>query len=160
MVPSPTSNAVVNWLKGHTAGIGRIVEPDLKLENVPVFDLSVGSPELGNSLEPGDMAFTTQRLLSRMQAAHSPVGIGRYIETRIIHTNIERHKESNDGPAWATIHLGLDLFMAAGSPVYTPVAGIVHSFSHDDETPGTGPTLVLQHTVADGRSSSIPSTEI
>lgn len=150
MVPSPTSNAVVNWLKGHTAGIGRIVEPDLKLENVPVFDLSVGSPELGNSLEPGDMAFTTQKLLSRMQAAHSPVGIGRYIETRIIHTNIERHKESNDGPAWATIHLGLDLFMAAGSPVYTPVAGIVHSFSHDDETPGTGPTLVLQHTVADG----------
>src|SRR5260370_10016286 len=80
----PTSNAVVNWLKGHTAGIGRIVEPDLKLENVPVFDLSVGSPELGNSLEPGDMAFTTQKLLSRMQAAHSPLGIARYIKTPII----------------------------------------------------------------------------
>jgi len=150
LAPSPTSNAVVDWLKAHSASIGRIVEPDLKLENVPVFDLSAGSPEIGNVFEAGDKTRLAQKLLGHMQAAHSPVGIGRYDEARIIHTRIERHVESNDGPAWPTIHLGFDLFMAGGSPVYAPLAGVVHSFGHDGETPGAGPTIVLQHTVADG----------
>jgi 4-aminobutyrate aminotransferase-like enzyme/Ser/Thr protein kinase RdoA (MazF antagonist) len=150
LVPSPTSNAVVHWLKMHTAEVGHIVEPDLKSENILVFDLSVGSPEIGNSLETSDRASIAQKLLGRMQVAHSAVGIGRYNEARIIHTSIESHVKSNDGPVWPTIHLGLDLFMHGGSPVYTPLPGIVHSFVYDDETSGTGPTIVLQHTIADG----------
>lgn len=151
LTPSPTSDGVVNWLKVHTIEIGRIVEPDLKLQNVPIFDLSAGSTEIGTALEIGGIAFKAQKLLGRMQAAHSAVGIGRYNEARSIHTRIARYRKSNDGPVWPTIHLGLDLFMATGSPVFAPLAGVVHSFGHDDETPDSGSTIVLQHTVADGR---------
>lgn len=147
LTPAPVSDTLVGWLKAHTGEIGRIVEPDLKMENVPVFDLSAGSSELGSLRESGD---TGQKLAGRMQAARSPVGIGRYNEARILHTSIERHVEGNNGPQWSTIHLGLDLFMAASSPVFAPLAGIVHSLSSNDETPGDGSTLVLQHTVAHG----------
>ncbi|HEY6539331.1 MAG TPA: aminotransferase class III-fold pyridoxal phosphate-dependent enzyme, partial [Ktedonobacteraceae bacterium] len=147
--PSPTSSAVVHWLQAHSAEIGPIVEPELKFENVPVFDLSVGSPETGNVPETRDITSLTQKPSGRMQTAHSAIGIGRYNEARIIHTSIEQHIETNGGPAWPTIHLGLDLFMAADSPVYAPLAGVVHSFGQNDETPG-GATLVLEHTVGEG----------
>lgn len=147
ITPSPASDTLVDWLKEHAGDIGCIVEPDLKMGNVPIFDLSVGSSELGNLLESDG---TGQKLYARMQAAHSPIGIGRYNEARLLHTSIERFVEGNDGPQWPTIHLGLDLFMAAGSPVYAPLAGIVHSLSSNDEAPGYVPTLVLQHTVAHG----------
>ncbi|MGH2497133.1 MAG: aminotransferase class III-fold pyridoxal phosphate-dependent enzyme [Ktedonobacteraceae bacterium] len=149
MTPAPVSNTLVEWLKTHAGEMGRIVEPDLQLENVPVFDLSVGSSELGNLLESSDTDTIAQKLFSRMQATHSPLGVGRYNEARILHTSIERHIEDNNGPQWHTIHLGLDLFIAAGSPVYAPLAGIVHSFNINDET-GGGSTLVLQHSVAHG----------
>lgn len=147
--PSPTSSTVVRWLQTHRSEIGPIVEPNLQAENVPVFDLSVGSPEIGNLPEARDTDLLAQKLFGRMQAAHSAAGIGRYDEARIIHTSVEQHIETNHGPAWPTIHLGLDLFLAAGSPVYAPLAGVVHSFSADDETDGCA-TLVLEHTVAEG----------
>ena len=147
--PSPTSNAVTHWLQTHRSEIGPIVEPDLQSENIPVFDLSVGSPEIGNLPETRDTSLLAQKLAGRMQAAHSPAGIGRYDEVRIIHTSVEQRVETNDGPAWPTIHLGLDLFLAAGSPVYAPLAGVVHSLGTNDE-PSRCATLVLEHTVPEG----------
>ena len=148
--PSLMSSPIVRWLQEHSAEIGPIVEPDLQAENIPVFDLSAGSPEIGNILETCDTGLLAQKLSGRMQAARSPVGIGRYNEARIIHTSIEQHVDTNDGPAWPTIHLGLDLFLAAGSPVYAPLAGVVHSFSQHDESGGSA-TLVLEHTINEDR---------
>src|SRR5579859_2560887 len=147
--PSPTSSAVVYWLQTHSAEIGPVVEPDLQSENIPVFDLSVGSLETGNLLETRDTGFLAQKLTGRMQAMQSPVGMGRYNEARIIHTHVEQHVETNDGPAWPTIHLGLDLFLAAGSPVYAPLAGAVHSFSQNNDGTSGSATLVLEHAIAE-----------
>ena len=147
--PFPGSSAIVRWLQAHFAEIGPIVGPDLKSENVPIFDLSVGSPETGTLLETRDTGLLAQKLFGCMQAAHSSVGIGRYNEARILHTSIEHHVESDEGPAWPTIHLGLDLFLAADSPIYAPLAGVVHSFSQNDEASSSS-TLVLKHTIAEG----------
>ncbi len=148
--PCPTSSVLVNWLQAHANEISPIVEPDLTMENIPIFDLSVGSPEPGSSLETRDTDVLAQKLSGYMQVVHSPVGIGRYNEARIIHSRVEQHVESNDGPAWPTIHLGLDLFIAADSPVYAPLAGIVYSFGQSGDTLGSRATLVLEHTVAAG----------
>lgn len=43
------------------------------------------------------------------------------------------------------IHLGIDLWKAAGTPVFAAADGIVHSVSHNAGAGDYGPTIVLQH---------------
>ena len=71
--------------------------------------------------------------------------VGGYDEDRAIY----------DGPVFAagageeprTIHLGIDLFAAAGTPVFAPLAGRVHSFQDNANPKDYGPTVILEHSV-------------
>ncbi len=47
-----------------------------------------------------------------------------------------------------TLHLGLDVFAAAGTPVYAPLAGKVHSFQVNDNDKDYGPTIILEHSLS------------
>ena len=57
------------------------------------------------------------------------------------------------GPGWGerrTIHLGIDLFAPAGTPVCAPLAGTVHAFADNAALQDYGPVIVLAHTSDDG----------
>ncbi|MEQ8557818.1 MAG: peptidoglycan DD-metalloendopeptidase family protein [Henriciella sp.] len=49
-----------------------------------------------------------------------------------------------------TIHLGLDVFAAAGTPVFAPLDGRVHSVQHNDNAKDYGPTVILEHQPVEG----------
>ncbi|HEV8383543.1 MAG TPA: aminotransferase class III-fold pyridoxal phosphate-dependent enzyme, partial [Candidatus Acidoferrales bacterium] len=143
--PCPRSAGVVRWLQENKQCIGRIVEPDLKTADTVTFDLSAGSHEIENPAELADVESFTQRLFSRMRAAGADAGIGRYDEARLVYTSELFRTDGNDGPEWRTVHLGLDIFIEAGSPVHAPLDGIVHSFRNNAGALDYGPTIVLQH---------------
>ena len=44
-----------------------------------------------------------------------------------------------------TIHLGFDIFAPAGTPVFVPAAGTVHSFQDNAAHLDYGPTILLEH---------------
>lgn len=48
-----------------------------------------------------------------------------------------------------SIHLGVDLWAAAGTPVYAPYPGRIHSFQNNDSYGNYGPTLLLEHQTGD-----------
>jgi 4-aminobutyrate aminotransferase-like enzyme/Ser/Thr protein kinase RdoA (MazF antagonist) len=152
LTPCPSSNAVIDWLKSNSDKVGRVVEPDLRVATNVVFDLSMGSRELGNLLELSDVEKFTRNLFDRMKAQSSQVGIGRYNEARLIYTGDQYQLAGNDGPEWRTIHIGLDIFMEAGTPILAPLDGIVHSLRNNDSPHDYGPTIILQHTVDDNDS--------
>lgn len=149
--PCPSTTALVQWLTNNADTFGSVVEPDLRIANTVIFDLSVGSRELGNLLNVSDLAWFNQHIFERMKAAKSDVGIGRYNEVRQIYTSDAYRVEGNNGPEWRTVHVGLDIFMEPGSPVLAPLDGIVHSFHNNAAALDYGPTIILQHTVADGQ---------
>lgn len=147
LAPGPTSAVVVDWLKKHAGQIKPVIEPDVKTMPPVIFDLSIGSLEMGSPQEWSDPESFTRMLFARLWAAQVPVGIGRYNEARAIYTGEQYRAASNNGPQWRTIHLGLDLFMNAGSEIYAPLDGIVHSFRNNNVPLDYGPTIILQHTV-------------
>jgi 4-aminobutyrate aminotransferase-like enzyme/Ser/Thr protein kinase RdoA (MazF antagonist) len=149
--PCPSTTALVQWLTNNADTFGSVVEPDLRVANMVIFDMSVGSRELGNLLNVSDLAWFNQHIFERMKAAQSSVGIGRYNEVRQIYTSDTYRVEGNNGPEWRTVHVGLDIFMEPGSPVLAPLEGIVHSFQNNAAALDYGPTIILQHTVADGQ---------
>jgi 4-aminobutyrate aminotransferase-like enzyme/Ser/Thr protein kinase RdoA (MazF antagonist) len=149
--PVPDSARVQRWLQAHAKSIGRVVEPDLGGSDVAVLDLSVGSLELG-LLEDID---TTEKLAAvldrRLKDAGARVGIGRYDEARLVYGSAAFASCGENGPERRTVHLGLDVFLPAGSPVLAPLPGIVHSFADHPAALDYGGCIVLEHTVDDGR---------
>src|SRR5262249_1876195 len=106
------------------------------------------STELGNFPDFTDTPRFTRNLLDAMGAAGADIGIGRYDEARPIYTSDAYRVEGNDGPEWRTLHIGLDLFMAPGTPVFAPLDGVVHSFENNAAPKDYGPTIILEHAVS------------
>ena len=144
----PEAAAVVSYLGG--ADCARVVDGDLTGPAAIVLDLSIGSLDVGTIDEVEDVGRFTKILFRRMEDAGATVGVGRYNEPRGLYTSPLFSSESNDGPEWRTIHLGIDLFMLAESPVYTPLDGVVHSVKNNDQSLDYGPTIIVRHATADG----------
>ena len=76
-----------------------------------------------------------------------PVGAlraGGYDEDRAIYAG----DAFTGGDEPRTIHLGLDIAAPAGTEVYAPLAGMVHSFQDNAAAFDYGPTIILEHRVA------------
>ncbi len=142
----PAGPALTAWLQANAREFAPIVEPNLATHSL-VFDLSVGSLTLGSPADYEDSATFTRQLSERMQAAEASVGVGRYAEARPIYTTPNFRVEGNTGPEWRTVHLGIDLFLEPGAPVFAPLEGVVHSFADNAVPLGYGPVVILQHTV-------------
>ncbi|SER25073.1 aminotransferase class III-fold pyridoxal phosphate-dependent enzyme [Neolewinella agarilytica] len=110
-------------------------------------DLSVGSLDLGNNANFEDLGRFTTHIRRMLEDNDADFGIGGYGEVRPIYTTDAYAQEGNYGPRWRTTHLGLDVWGPAGTPVYAPFDGVVHSVAIDPN-PGTyGPTIILEHEV-------------
>lgn len=72
---------------------------------------------------------------------------GGYMETRGIYES-PVFKTAGEEPR--TLHLGVDLFAAAGTVVRAPLDGRVHSFQVNDGALDYGPTIILQHDLGGG----------
>lgn len=51
------------------------------------------------------------------------------------------------GERYRNIHLGIDIWQAAGSKIKAPFEGEVHSFQNNNEFGDYGPTIILKHDI-------------
>jgi 4-aminobutyrate aminotransferase-like enzyme/Ser/Thr protein kinase RdoA (MazF antagonist) len=148
----PQGETVVRWLCDHRDQVGPVVEPDLNGNEVLFFDLSVGSLELGNLEVLSDARRFTDLLFGRMRGSGATVGIAQYNEARPVYTSEPFRSPSDEIESWRTVHLGIDLFEEPGSPVFAPLDGAVHSFQDNAAPLDYGPTIILEHSMGEGRS--------
>ncbi len=143
----PKNAAFLAYIEKHKGSFGKLVEADLVNDKKIVLDLSVGSLELGNN--PNfEEANKFEVLVNRMmEDAEVDISIGKYNEFRPIYTSDAFTITSNEGPQWRTLHVGVDVFMKAGTVVYAPIAGIVHSFNNNAADRDYGPAIILEHQV-------------
>jgi 4-aminobutyrate aminotransferase-like enzyme/Ser/Thr protein kinase RdoA (MazF antagonist) len=128
----PESRRVIAWLSSAAADPAPVVAavgPDAKVLVLPAdADITgTGAPD-----EP------------RKQA---DIAVGRYGEDRAVYTAGEF--AGADGER-RTVHLGLDLFVPAGEPVYAPFDGEVVAVALRPAPQDYGGTLMLRHETPDG----------
>lgn len=98
-----------------------------------------------------DTATFSEYVFDKIKSEGKAVGVGGYLE----HRDIYRRSQHFDGTAQPrTIHLGLDIWAEAFTPVFAPVASIVHSFQDNIGFGDYGPTIILEH--ADYQQLNIP----
>ena len=148
--PCPQTGAVVEWLERRQQSFTRVVDQDLRTEPLAVVDLSVGSPAIGNLADIDDASRSTRLIFDQIDAAGAVAGIGRYDEARLAYTSGIFARRGNDGDEQRTVHIGADVFVAAGTPVYAPLDGVVHSVRNNTRPLDYGPTIILEHRISGG----------
>ena len=147
--PAPTGHAVRQWVKNNRAGLHPLLGFQLAEEPVTVFDWSTGSLGLGDFQDMADVAGSTRRVFTQMEEHGTRVGVGRYNEPRPVYTTAEYMLPGEDAALVRTVHIGLDLFMPAGTPLYAPLDGIVRTIVNNPGDKEYGPLLILEHQVDD-----------
>ena len=148
MIPNPAFDAVTSWL--HNAGPPAPVMPPAVLARPCSLDLSVASLDLPHLDVLADPAASQAWIDGEIAAAAATVAVGRYGEARLLYDAPAFRTRGDTGPESRTVHLGVDLFAPAGSPVFAPLAGTVAAVAHNDKPLDYGPTVILRHTTPDG----------
>ncbi len=116
-----------------------IFSQNFNLQNSITIDLSKHNPRLNSTI------FSNLKVFSVFieDLIGDKWGIGGYLETREIyeaHANFATNQ--ND---FRNIHLGIDIWAKAGTPVVAPLDGFVHSIQNNKGLGNYGPTIILQH---------------
>ncbi len=115
---------------------------ELSPKNCMVLDLSPVNTTLTKEIFEGDQSFK-DFLFSQLHTSKKTFAIGGYLENRVIY---HRSKVFSAGETtFRNIHLGVDIWTDAGSPVFCPFPGRVHSYNDNLGFGNYGPTLVLEH---------------
>lgn len=107
-------------------------------------DLSVANEDLSaeicsNSDTLG--AFINKYLAER----NANLAYGGYNEERAIYRRSEIFNDNQSDER--NIHIGLDLWAPANTPVYAALEGTVHSFTYNEGKGNYGPTIILKHQI-------------
>lgn len=107
--------------------------------------LSLDFTHNNTELTPEDVADTVRFdgwLSNKLAASGCRYGIGGYMEHRTLYTRSELFTADSGSRG---LHLGVDIWAAAGTPVYAALDGVVHSFNDNDHYGDYGPTIILKH---------------
>jgi 4-aminobutyrate aminotransferase-like enzyme len=121
------------------------VAQDLRREPVVVLDLGVGSTFLGADPRSAETTPLTRTIFDEMERAGVAVGVGPYDETRAFYTAPQFSGGARPTDEHRTVHLGIDLFVAPGTPVHAPLDGTVHLAVNNAARLDYGPLVILRH---------------
>ena len=114
-------------------------------EYIPL-DLSVINKELGEKKTKNASDFEVY-IQNYLEKNNVKVAYGGYIETRNMYKRSSIFKK--DSQPERDIHIGLDLWIKAGTVVLAALDGKVHSFKNNIGMGDYGPTIILEHQIED-----------
>ena len=77
-----------------------------------------------------------------LEKNNAKIAVGGYGEHRIIYSSSD-HYNNDINPR--CIHLGIDFWTNAHTPVYAPLDGKIHSFKYNDKVLDYGTTIITEH---------------
>ena len=116
-------------------------------ENTLKLDFTSSNREL-KAVNLANMAEFDSYVFAQLSSKNKIYGIGGYLENRSMYSRSEVFATVQAD--FRNIHLGVDIWVQAGSPVYVPLEGKVHSFQDNVGFGNYGPTIILEH-VMDGK---------
>lgn len=129
-----------NVLAKNSSNFHTVVDYNAATDHLLVFDFTIANTELTTELIV-DTAKFSQYITQKLAAVNARYGIGGYNEDRVLY----KRSEHFDGDEARSIHLGVDIWAAAGTKVYAPLGGMVHSFAFNNHFGDYGATIILQH---------------
>lgn len=112
----------------------------LASDKILLLNLSETNPKLTPETITDTETFSAY-MNQTLQEIGCTYGIGGYNELR----NLYARSTVFDGEEPRRLHLGVDIWGAAGTPVFAPLEGIIHSVAYNGSFGDYGATIILQH---------------
>jgi len=128
------------YVQANPGAIGKVIDLEAT-DRLLTLDLTAANTELNAGIV-SDRAKFSVWIDQQLSKANCRYGIGGFMENRTIYAGIplfEREAEPR------RLHLGVDIWGDADTPVYAPLDGTVHSFNDNANLGDYGPTIILQH---------------
>ena len=142
--PVPGAAKLSAWLETHRNDISPIVmsRPPRHRRTCWISASAAHCLERTRSTPTGKLA---EAISDELRRVGSRVGIGRYDEARF--TSAAYRSIGKDTPTdeLASIHIGVDIYAAAGTPVRAPLPATVLRVTHHSGAQDPGATVILQH---------------
>lgn len=142
---------ITELLKKHSFSFASVVPFNWSKDSFLVLDFSENNPEL-ERVNLHDSRLFSDYVFGKLHAADALAGVGGYNEHRSIYRR-SAHFQQTDEPR--CIHLGIDIWAAADTPIFSPLEGYVHSFANNANFGDYGPTIILEHELDDQRFYSL-----
>jgi len=133
------SSPLHNLLQKHASTFYPVVNFDPLKNHLLQLDFTAANTKLTSKILADTNLFTQyiQELLNEKYT----YGIGGYAENRTIYARSSKF----DGEEPRRVHLGVDIWGSAGTPVFAPLDGHVHSFAFNNFYGDYGATIILKH---------------
>lgn len=118
---------------------------EMHKSNTILMDFSVNN-QLLKKIDLADTLAFSGYVDSFLAGFDAKFGIGGYNEHREIYRRSSHFDEKEESRC---IHLGVDVWTKAGTPIHAPFDGIVHSFKDNNNYGDYGPTILLEHKLDD-----------
>lgn len=123
--------------------------PATKIIDVPTFikiDLSESSKSIAR-IDVANSRVFENYIENYLLENNADAAFGGYVEPRSLYrrSTIFNDVQTDE----RNIHIGLDLWIKAGTPVLAALDGIVHSFNNNSGLGNYGPTIILKHSVGE-----------
>ncbi|WP_214073866.1 peptidoglycan DD-metalloendopeptidase family protein [Mucilaginibacter sp. dw_454] len=135
------TNQLIAWIKANPFAVGKVVDYDPAADKLYPFDFTAANTELDIDTISDSERFSDW-INAKLAKTNSRYGIGGYMEHRTLYARSPLF-DTDDEPR--RLHLGVDVWAEAGTLVYSPLDGIVHSFQDNNNFGDYGPTIILQH---------------
>jgi murein DD-endopeptidase MepM/ murein hydrolase activator NlpD len=121
--------------------VGKVVDFDPQRDRLYPFDFTEANTGLSADVVADTSQFNAW-VSKKLMENNCRYGIGGYMEHRTLYARSELFN-TDDEPR--RLHLGVDIWAGAGTPVYAPLEGIIHSSSDNNNHGDYGPTIILEH---------------
>lgn len=124
----------------------KVIDDSISYTEYIPLDLSVSNIEL-SKLAIDDATIFEEFIEEKLLKNKAKVAFGGYNEERNLY---KRSTVFNDNQTEErNIHIGLDLWIKAGTPVLAALDGTIHSFNYNNNLGDYGPTILLKHSIKD-----------
>jgi murein DD-endopeptidase MepM/ murein hydrolase activator NlpD len=149
------NNDLENVLIKNRSAFHPVVDFNPEKEKLHHFNFTSSNKEL-TAADIADTQKFSQYVDAKLKSQQAKLGIGGYNENRVLYkrSNLFESKDSKvshfagdlEGAISSrSIHLGIDIWGPAGTEVFVPLGGMVHSFAFNNNFGDYGATIILQH---------------
>lgn len=142
--PHPNENEFLQWTKEQDVSISDFF-PSIDSNGIYPPDMQIESAWMGHEADYNDNDIFTSKL-KKLQSQNSDKILAEgYLETRPIYITDTYKTEGNDGPKYRSVHLGVDFWLPAGTPVHALFDGEVVSAVNVSGDKEYGGLVILKH---------------
>ncbi len=142
----PNEEKFINWAKNNTFSSAELF-PTIAKNDIHHLDLSVSSKWIGAKADFNDLAIFQFKIDRLQHTVPDKIIAGGYLEPRPIYTSTSYDKTGNNGRESRSIHLGVDFWLPAQTPVHALLDGEIVFAVNDAGDKEYGGLIVLKHKI-------------